>query len=353
MATMYRSKKISVDATYSNSITINTAFSNHIDTSFYCLSSNPTTIVACDICDGVVSDELVLNKDEYAASTAFTYDKWGYIGMDTMPAKIVRINTTDMTRVDALTLGDGENQIVSSFHTNDGFGYFSTYTTPIRLIKVNLKTMKRVGTLVFNKGENLVTSSFTDGLGVGYFATSIMFDKSMVSTTYPPQTAKIVKVNLETMTHMGSSNIMIPSLNSADKPTKTHFNRIYSMQSGFTDYKGYGYFGAWMGSLRDTKFRDNHYILKIRLDDLSIISNIKMEKGEGGITTSFMDGEYGYFCTWKNSIIKVLLSDLIKSEKLKLHGSEKYLHSAVVDLYSKICYVACGYDAEILQIGYA
>ncbi len=352
MATMYRSKKISIDDTYRSGITINTAFSNHIDTSFYCLSSNPTTILACDISDGNVFDKLVLDIDEYAASTAFSYDDCGYIGMDTIPAQVVRINLKTMKRVDALTCCDGENQIASSFHTHDGFGYFSTYTAPIHLIKVNLKTMECVGSLTFNKGENFVTTSFTDGLGVGYFATSIMFDKSIVATAYSPQTAKIVKVNLETMTHIGSSNIMISIPESKQFIKHKHFNRVYSMQSGFTDYKGYGYFGAWMGSIRNTNFKDSHYLLKIKLDDLSIISYIKMEKGEGGITSSFMDGEYGYFCTWKNSIIKVLLSDLIKSEKLKLHCCEKYLHSIIVDLYSKNCYVACGSNAEILQIGY-
>jgi len=346
-----------MDESSRDDITINASCSNHIDTSLYCLSSNPTTVLACDLGDGKVFDKLVLDTDEYAATTAFTYNEKGYIGMDTIPAKVVRFDIKDMRREEALCFSDDESHIVSSFHTSDGFGYFSTYTSPIRLLKVNLKTMEHVSSLTFNKDENFVTTSFTDGKGYGYFATSIMFDKSMVTTTSPPQTAKLVKINLKTMTHMGSIGISLPiikdtTITTTSMPKYKYANHIYSMQSGFTDYKGYGYFGALVGYSYDTKFTDNHYLLKIKLDDMSIISYIRMEKCEGCVTSSFMDGEYGYFCT-SNSIIKILLSDFIKSEKLKLHCDEKHVHSAVVDLYAKNCYVAYGNKTDVLKVSYA
>jgi len=74
-----------------------------------------------------------------------------------------------MRRVGEVTLNTGENFLVSAV-TDGTHGYFGTFTSPARVVKVNLATMTRVGEVTLNTGENDLASAVTDGTH-GYFGT--------------------------------------------------------------------------------------------------------------------------------------------------------------------------------------
>ncbi len=94
---------------------------------------------------------------------------FGYFGTFTDPGRVVKVRLSDMTRVDAVTLNNGEGEVVSAV-TDGTFGYFGTYTDPGQVVKVRLSDMTRVDAVTLNDGEYTLFSAVTDGT-FGYFGT--------------------------------------------------------------------------------------------------------------------------------------------------------------------------------------
>jgi hypothetical protein len=83
------------------------------------------------------------------------------------PAKVIAINETSLTQVTspaALTLATGEN--TGAFLVSDpltGTAFVGTSTTPGKVVKVNLATLTKVGsTLTLNSGENSLSCAVFD-----------------------------------------------------------------------------------------------------------------------------------------------------------------------------------------------
>lgn len=128
-------------------------------------------------------------NDKYARPMV-SDGRYLYIGCDTPPGKIVKIDPFNMTRIGSRTLDSGFNNIYGMTYLN-GFLYAGTETSPARIVKINASNMNQVATLTLNTGFNNAYSVITDGRNL------------FVGCNMSPY--KIAKVDPETMTQVASS----------------------------------------------------------------------------------------------------------------------------------------------------
>jgi hypothetical protein len=110
-----------------------------------------------------------------------------------LPGRVAKVRLSDFTRVGALTLNAGENDLVSAvIDPTGGFAYFGTNDSPGRVVKVRLSDFTRVGALTLNAGEDTLFSAVIDPTGgFAYFGTF----------TWP---GIVVKVRLSDFTRVGA-----------------------------------------------------------------------------------------------------------------------------------------------------
>jgi hypothetical protein len=103
---------------------------------------------------------------------------YAYFGTAVNPGIIVKValgsGNSAPTRVSALTLNSGENQVISGvIDVAGGFAYFATCTSPSVVVKVRLSNFTRVGSVTLNSGENCPISAVIDpAAGFAYFGTN-------------------------------------------------------------------------------------------------------------------------------------------------------------------------------------
>jgi hypothetical protein len=85
-------------------------------------------------------------EDHLLASCIFPGSSFLFIGTNTAPGKVVKIDVRSMARLQAVTLQASEPYI-SSLVCDDEFVYATTYTIPAFVIKLRQKDLKRVATL--------------------------------------------------------------------------------------------------------------------------------------------------------------------------------------------------------------
>jgi uncharacterized repeat protein (TIGR01451 family) len=91
-------------------------------------------------------------------ANGFAYFGAGYY---VNPGLVVKVRLSDFTRVDAVTLNLGENNLVSAvIDSANGFAYFGTGTSPGIVAKVNVG----FADLVLTHSANLVTANAGDSL---------------------------------------------------------------------------------------------------------------------------------------------------------------------------------------------
>src|SRR5207237_6194884 len=94
-----------------------------------------------------------------------------YFGTYSEPGIIIKVRLSDFTRVGALTLGSGEDDLYSAvIDPAGGFAYFGTDTFPGIVVKIRLSDFTRVGSLTMNSGEDELGAAVIDpAAGFAYF----------------------------------------------------------------------------------------------------------------------------------------------------------------------------------------
>src|SRR5205085_857756 len=97
---------------------------------------------------------------------------FAYFGTDDNPAKVVKIDLANFTRVGSITLNSGEGILRSAVVDPAGhFAYFGTAvgnTTPGRVVKIDLGTFARVGALTIDGVDT------GDGLSQAFLYSAVM-----------------------------------------------------------------------------------------------------------------------------------------------------------------------------------
>src|SRR2546428_349435 len=143
---------------------------------------------------------LTLNTGENDVTSAVLDVARGfaYFATDTTPGIVVKVRLSNFTRVDAVTLNAGEFGLFSAvIDSPAGFAYFGTDRSPGTVVKVRLSDFTRVDSLTLNTGENHPHSAVIDPAGgYAYFGTS----------TSP---GVVVKVQLAGTTAPSSANLLL------------------------------------------------------------------------------------------------------------------------------------------------
>jgi len=99
---------------------------------------------------------------EDKTNVLFSDGSYLYAGLDTSPAKIVKVDLSDFTIVSTLTFAAGENRCYGLF-SDGSYLYAGLDTSPAKIVKVDLSDFTIVSTLTFAAGEAYTTSLFSDG----------------------------------------------------------------------------------------------------------------------------------------------------------------------------------------------
>jgi hypothetical protein len=190
------------------------------DYAYFGTEQYPGSIARINITSWPVSsgdiDYIILPEPEGYLRLAVidTANGFAYFGASsdstTQPSSIVKIDLATFTRVDALTLPSGETfvhlpyQNVSTaavIDTINGFAYFGTDTAPAKIIKIDLSTFTRVDALTLPPGEIYLQTAVIDDNGYGYFGCR-------------SQPGVIVKIDLIQLTRVGAFGLLwdYPSL---------------------------------------------------------------------------------------------------------------------------------------------
>ncbi|MDP3244857.1 MAG: hypothetical protein Q8M83_04355 [bacterium] len=192
---------------------------------------------------------------------------FAYFGTNSTPGKVIKIQLSDFTRNDSLTLATGENNLTSAvIDPAAGFVYFGASTSPGKIVKIQLSDFTRVGALTLQAGENTLTSAVIDSANnLAYFGTD----------TSP---GKIVKIQLSDFSRTSALTL------------ETNENNLRSAVIDATN--GFAYFGTHRS---DVAFVNN-YIIKIQLSNFT---------RTGGLQASPIGGSSSNISTYSSGVIDV------------------------------------------------
>ena len=317
-----------------------------------------------------IIDTLTLAAEEYYIYAAVIDQPNGfaYFGDDEAPAHIVKVRLSDLTRVGAITLdaiGDGTEAVPhpeGRLHTAvidqpNGFAYFCGRRIPGQIIKIRLSDFTRVGAIYLEAGQNQINGSVIDlPNGFAYFACCNAFDEPYPGETTTP--GQIIKVDLDTFTVVdvltlesnegrlyngvidqpnGFAYFCISSIpGRIVKIDLNTFTRVGSFTLGtgeeYTNAiaidapNGFLYVGTWT---------DQGIIVKIRLSDFTRVGSITLPVGEGFLDHTTIDLPNGllYFGTnWTYGlVIKINLHRFTRMEALPLVIANSYNGEMVID----------------------
>ena len=104
---------------------------------------------------------LTFGPGENNCTSLFSDGTYFYAGLDTTPAKAVKIDLSDFTIVSTITFDPGEDRCFSLF--SDGtYLYAGLYTTPAKAVKIDLSDFTAVSTITFDIGGQFCYSLFSD-----------------------------------------------------------------------------------------------------------------------------------------------------------------------------------------------
>jgi hypothetical protein len=154
-----------------------------IDAQFAYFGTQPNgRIVRISLSNFTESGSLTLGagKEVIVSATIDPINGFAYFGTikkggSSEPGKIVKVRLSDFTKVDELSLDQGEqNALSASADPVHGFAYFGTrvavgsnYAT--RIVKLRLADFKRVGSLTLNLTDNFVTAVVDSTREFAYF----------------------------------------------------------------------------------------------------------------------------------------------------------------------------------------
>jgi putative cell wall-binding protein len=110
---------------------------------------------------------------------------------------VIKINLNTFERVDAITLGTGENSLRSAVIDPGGkFAYLGTNTDPGRVIKIDLDTFTRVDAIPLDTDENSLVSAVIDPNGVfAYFGTLTSPGRVVKVQVHEPEVIRLAGAN--------------------------------------------------------------------------------------------------------------------------------------------------------------
>ncbi len=232
---------------------------------------------------------LYAGESNLFSAVADTTSGFAYFSADnfgTDAAAIVKVRTSDLTRVGALTLNAGESGVSTAvIDPVAGFAYFGTRTSPGMVVKVRLSDFSRVGTLTLGAGENNLTCALIDtNAGFAYFGGS----------TQPGFVAKVRLSDFALVDVLTLEPDELPRVAVIDPSA------------------GFAYFAAGFGN-----------VVKIRLSDFTRVAVLRVNPAPGTIVSAVIDPVAG-FAYFAASIfplpvvIRVRLADFSRVDELSL-----------------------------------
>jgi|GEM_PF-3082408 len=276
--------------------------------------TTPGQVVKVRLSDLVRLDTLTLNTGENYLSSAVIDPTGGfaYFGTaydrtqsdSTLPGQIVKVRLSDFTRVSAITLNDGESNLISAvIDPAGGFAYFGTASGQV--VKVRLSDFTRVAALdLGSEGSYYLASAVIDP--AGGFA---YFGAAGADSSFNPLDL-VVKVRLADFTHVADL-------------TLNHVARGYRC-AAIDPAGGFAYFGS------NTQ---PGQVAKVRLADFTPVATLTLNAGENSPTAAVLDpaGGFAYFVILsQNEVVKVRLSDLTRVAAIPL-AYPSNPSSAVID----------------------
>ena len=110
---------------------------------------------------GFFSQSSFLSSGEDRARAINEDDQYIYIGLDTSPAKIIRIDKNDFSRAETKTLANGENK-VTSLVSDDKYVYVGLNTAPGRIVRLSKNDFVTTRTILLDSGQNNVSQLTQD-----------------------------------------------------------------------------------------------------------------------------------------------------------------------------------------------
>ena len=206
--------------------------------------------------------------------TSFVAGEYVVFATYTSPARVVMLRRSDLARVGAVTLDEGEN-LCRAAVTDGSNGYFATHTSPAQIVKVALNDLRRIGALTLATGQDAVLAGTSDGTH-GYFATY----------TSP---SILVKVHLASLTVTATAQLAVGLV-------------VTAANDGV-----HGLFGTYEGLGR---------VVKVRLSDLTQVATVSLgtsdEPAPLMVESIVIHGGFAY-CTTNTApgrIVKLRLDDL-------------------------------------------
>ncbi|KAJ5074551.1 protein nirf [Anaeramoeba ignava] len=231
-----------------------------------------------------------------------------YLGLETSPAEISKINLTDFSQVDSLMLAIGDNFVITSvFDSQRGLGYFGSNDVYATISRVNISTMSYIDSIHFeNREDKIIGSLIDEKRGFLYF--------SMITNP-----GIIAKIDLDTFTHVDSFQF--------NKDENYSFSNIIDQNNGFA------YFGL---------YTNPGVIVKIDLDTFTRVDSIQLNENEGYLFTALIDesNQNAYFTCESNpgKILKIDLDTFARVDTIELNENEGYITVSEIDPLNKFGY---------------
>lgn len=223
-----------------------------------------------------------------------------YVGLDTNPGMIVKVDLSTFVKVSTLTLDSGED-LVYGLLSDGTYLYATLGTAPGKVVKINLASFTKESTLTLDAGDSLLYNAASDGtfLYCSQFAT-------------PP---KVTKINLATFTKDSSLTI-------GD-----------DLEFAYTMYFDGSYIYTGILDLLDVG-----RLVKIDKSTFTVTSSLSLDAGEGAPYIVYSDGSYLYvgLSAAPPRVLKIDLSTYTRVSSLTLDaaGSVRSLESDGLYLYA-------------------
>lgn len=193
---------------------------------------------------------------------ALAYDRENalFVGCNTTPARIVKVDATTMQRLGAMTLpvGAAETRVAALVAISPDIIIHVSYTNPFVVTRINGRTMKVSGQLT---GADEAVSD--------KFGRPITFDGEFVYIGCDSTAGKVVKINPYTMTRVGGVTF------------DTGINNVMSM----VYLNGYLYAGCETNPA---------YIVKINPRNMAVVSSVQLAVGHNNARAMTTDGRHLY-----------------------------------------------------------
>lgn len=110
---------------------------------------------------GFFSQSSFLSSGEDRARAIDEDDEYVYIGLDTSPAKVIRIDQNDFSQAETKTLAIGEDK-VTSLVNDDKYIYVGLNTAPGKIVRLSKSDFVTTRTIILESGQNNINSLIQD-----------------------------------------------------------------------------------------------------------------------------------------------------------------------------------------------